>query len=132
MSLIGEGIEIMKLVDKARNVDLYKQLGEWIDKVVDLQKANDDITTERNQLREQIRFKAVLQRIKGHTFVEGDDEEICSRCAEVDSRPVHLMPRVKQKAGWPMAACPQCKTPTSSSEPLLRSQALRLPENGGI
>ncbi len=81
MGVISEGVDILKLVNKAQNADLYKQLGEWIDKVIELQKENEELRVERNQLREQVRFKAVLERINGHTFVQGGDEEICPSCA---------------------------------------------------
>lgn len=123
MGLIGDGMEILKLVNKAQNAELYKQIGEWIDKVAELQRENEKLTTERNELREKLRFKGVLQRINGHTFLEGDDEEICPRCAEVDSRPVHLIPRVPQESGWPCAACPQCKIGSSYADPLTRETA---------
>lgn len=110
MSLIGEGIEVMKLLDKAKNAELYKQLGEWIDKVLDLQKQNDDLRTERDHLREKLHFKKTLQRIKGHTFVQDDDEEICSSCAAVEHRPVHLIAVHSKRPPYQRAGCPACKT----------------------
>jgi hypothetical protein len=113
MSLIGDGIDLLKLVDKGRNADLYKQLGEWIDKVAELQKQNAALEAERAQLAEKLKFKGRLQRIAGHTFVDGDDEEICSRCAEVDQRAVHLTVIIVDSRGK-IAACPQCKTPSKS------------------
>jgi hypothetical protein len=108
MSLIGDGIDLLKLVDKGRNADLYKQLGEWIDKVGQLQKTNEELGRKVADLEEQLRFKGKVYRFAGHTFVEGDDDEICPRCTEVDCRAVHLLDmnlgRGKQ------AACPECKT----------------------
>ncbi|MFZ0395412.1 MAG: hypothetical protein WCF17_01645 [Terracidiphilus sp.] len=125
MSLIGEGIEIMKMVDKARNVDLYRQLGEWIDKVLDLQRTNDELTTERNALRDQLRFKGVLERIGGHTFAQGDNEEICPRCAEANSIPIHLIAHHSQRAPFQKAFCPECKTEFQHNIPYNRELALR-------
>jgi len=126
MSLIGEGLQLLGLLDKARNAELYKQLGDWIEKVRILQIENDRLLTEQRELKEQLRFKGVIERIKGHTFVQGDDEEICPRCAEVDVRLVHIVPRVSQKAGWPVAACPQCRTAMTYADPLNRAQAMAL------
>jgi hypothetical protein len=123
MGLISEGVDLLKLANKAQNADLYKELAGWIDRVTDLQKQNDQLKTERDELREEIRFKGIVERIKGHTFVQGDDEEICPRCAEVDRKPVHLLPRMPQKSGWPKAACPQCHTPTVNAMPLSREEA---------
>jgi len=107
MSLIGEGMEILSLVNKAQNADLYKDLGSWIEKVLSLQLQVDELTAERNNLREQLRFKGTLERINRHAFVQGDDEEICPRCADVDRRPVHLVARWWM--GMMQSVCPQCK-----------------------
>lgn len=125
MGLIGEGVDILKLVNKAQNADLYKQLGEWIDKVLDLQRQNEELTAERNQLREQVRFKGVLERVAGHTFVQGDDEEICPRCAEVKAIPVHLIPQHSKLLPFQKAACPECKIEFHHSVPMKRTELLR-------
>ena len=125
MTLIGEGVDILKLVNKAQNADLYKQIGEWIEKVLDLQKKNEELTAERNELREQLRFKGTLERIKGHTFVQGDEEEICPRCAEVDAKPVHLFPVHSKHPPFQKAGCPACKTEFSHNIPYTRALANR-------
>lgn len=119
MGLIGEGIDLLKLVDKARNADLYKQLGEWIDRVGELQKRNSALEAELVELKGRLNFMRAAERISGHTFVEGDDEEVCSRCAEVDRRGVHLISGMVAGHGrW--SICPQCKAPGKSSRPATR------------
>jgi hypothetical protein len=125
MSLIGDGLELLGLIDKARNADLYKQIGEWIDKVVAHQKTTDELITERNQLRDQLRFKGVLERIGGHTFVKDDDEEICPRCAEVKFIPVHLIAHASQRPPFQKAFCPECKTEFQQNIPYTRQLAAR-------
>ena len=125
MSLIGEGVYILKLVNKAQNADLYKEIGEWIEKVLDLQKRNDELTTERNQLREQARFKGILERVNGHTFAQGDDEEICPRCAEADSKAVHLISVHSKQRPYQKAGCPNCKLEMSHNIPYTRALASR-------
>jgi hypothetical protein len=126
MGLIGEGWDILKLVNKAQNAELYKELGEWIDKVVELQKQNEELTSQRNQLREQVRFKGVLERINGHIFIQGDDEEICPRCAEVDMRPVHLLRLHSQRPPFVKATCPACGLAMDHNVPFSRERALQL------
>jgi hypothetical protein len=123
MGLISEGVDLLKLANRAQNADLYKQLGEWIDKVTELHKQNEELTVERNQLREQVRFKGMLERINGHTFVEGDDEEICSRCAEVDLRPVHLARLHSKHPPFVKATCPACKLEMDHNVPFNRARA---------
>jgi hypothetical protein len=120
MSLIGDGLEIMGLLDKARNAELYKQLGDWIDKVRVLQLENDRLLTEQRELKEQLRFKGVLERVKGHTFVQGDDEEICPRCAEAKLTPIHLISHHSQRPPYQKAFCPECKTEFQHNVPYTR------------
>ena len=74
MSIIGEGLEILGLIDRAKNADVYRQLGDYIDKVRTQQIENDKLHEEVRNLKEQLRFKGTVERISGHTFVEGDDE----------------------------------------------------------
>jgi hypothetical protein len=122
MSIIGDGLEILGLIDKAKNADVYRQLGDYIDKVREQQIENDKLHTEIRDLKEQLRFKGVVERIHGHVFVPGDDEEICPRCAEVDRRVVHLMvlrvPQVGSRLG-----CPECDLSTHRHIPIKRVQA---------
>jgi hypothetical protein len=121
MSLFGDGLELLKLVDKGRNASLYKELGEWIDKVADLQKERDDLKAEVTGLREQVRFKASVERVDGHTFVKGDDEEICPSCVAVSGRAVHLEPMRSELPPYVKATCPACKTAYRHNMPVKRS-----------
>ena len=120
MSTIGEGMELLGLFDKAKNADLYKQLGDWIEKVRILQIENDRLLTEQKQLKEQLRFTGFVERIDGHTFVDGDDEEVCPRCAEVERRPVHLMQILTKQTGM-RVTCPSCKLELPNRYPKKRS-----------
>lgn len=122
MGVVSEGVDILKLVNKVQNADLYRELAGWIDRVTDLRQENEKLREERDAIKEQLRFKGAIERINGHTFVEGDDEEICPRCAEVDRRAVHLMliriPTVGAKLG-----CPQCNLHTHRNVPVRRDAA---------
>jgi hypothetical protein len=121
MSIIGEGLEILGLIDKAKNADVYRQLGDYIDKVREQQVENDKLHTEIRQLKEELRFKASIERIDGHTFVQGDDEEICPSCAAVNNRPVHLEPMRSDRPPYQKATCPACKTPYLHNVPVKRA-----------
>ena len=122
MSIIGEGLEILGLIDKAKNADVYRQLGDYIDKVRALQIENDRLLTEQRELKEQLRFKGSIERVKGRTFVQGDDEQICPRCAEVDHIPIHLMTLPYPKPPYVRSTCPACKGITEDNRPLRRHE----------
>ena len=98
MSLIGEGMEILSLINKAQNAELYKQIGEWIDKVEKLQLRVDQLSDENKVLKEEVRFKGILERINGHTFLQGDYDEICPGCAEANLKKIHLIPHHSKHA----------------------------------
>ena len=109
MSIIGEGLEILGLIDKAKNADVYRQLGDYIDKVREQQIENDRLQAEVRDLKEKLRFKGTLERLKGHTFAQGDDEELCPRCAEADFTPIHLIPQHSKLPPFQKAYCPKCR-----------------------
>ena len=88
MSIIGDGLEILGLIDKAKNADVFRQLGDYIDKIRALHLENDCLADRLKEVERQLVFNGKIERIKGHVFVEGDDEEICPRCAEVDRQAV--------------------------------------------
>lgn len=117
MSLIGDGLELLGLLDRARNAELYKQLGDWIEKVRVLQLENDRLLTEQRALNEKIKFTGEFRRVNGHSYRVGDREEICLRCAEVDCHPVHLI-RATGKSGIYIAACPQCELELTHRTPM--------------
>ncbi len=122
MSILGEGLEILGLIDKAKNADVYRQLGDYIDKVRALQLENEHLGERLREAERRLEFTGKIERIKGHVFVEGDDEELCPRCAEVDRRPVHLMVLRVPQVGSRLA-CPECDLQTHRHVPLKRAQA---------
>ena len=123
MGVIGEGVDLLKLVDKGMNADLYRQLGEWIDKVTDLQKELEGLKVENANLKESLHFKGQFRRIDGHSFIEGDEEEVCSRCAQVDFRPIYLLDMNIDGRGN-RATCPHCKTARAGlAPPMSRKKA---------
>ena len=79
-------LAILDLVDKAKNFDLCKQLGEYIDKVQHLHRDNNALAAKVLNLSDQLRLKGRVEYTAGHTFVEGWDQEICPPCADVDHK----------------------------------------------
>lgn len=132
MGILGDGMEILGLINKAQNADLYRQVGEWIDKVTELQKQNDEMLSELRELREKLRFKGIVERINGHVFVQGDQEEICPRCAEVDFRPIHLIPHRSKFPPYQKARCPSCMLEFQHNIPYTREIAARNPPTPSV
>jgi hypothetical protein len=122
MSIIGDGLEILGLIDKAKNADVYRQLGDYIDKIREQQLENDRLQTEVRDLKEKLRFKGTIQRINGHVFVDDDEDEVCPRCAEIDRVPVHLM-LLRIERGPTRLGCPQCGLHSALHYPVKRADA---------
>jgi hypothetical protein len=120
MSLIGDGLAILNLVDKGRNAPLYMQLGEWIDKVAELQGERDELIEEIRSLRERARLQGAVQRLQGHTYVQGSDDEICPACMALHSRLVFLEAMRSERPPYVKATCPACKTEYLHNRPVRR------------
>lgn len=119
MGMIGDGVEIMKLVNIGANADLYGKLAKYVDEAQELKSKVEKLEEANKELREQLRFKGTVVRVAGFAYVDGDDEPICSRCADVDNRPVHVTIQRHEKMGF-LAMCPQCKA--QSRRYVLRSK----------
>ena len=116
------GIPVQSAASYLRNVSAVRELANLTSKasatgskLTDTQKEsvfrqeNKSLIDEIAQLQEQSHFKGTVRRIAGRSYVDGDDDEICSRCAEVEFRVVHLMDMNLDGRGR-RATCPQCKT----------------------
>jgi len=83
---------------------------------------NRSLAATMEQFETNLKLKNSVVRIHGHSYVEGDNEEICSRCAEVDFRIVHLLDMNIDGRGM-RATCPQCKSPRGNGPPIPRERA---------
>jgi hypothetical protein len=87
-----------------------------------LKQENSSLAADNAQLREKLLIKGAIRRINGHTYVDGDDAEMCSRCLAVLSLAVPLQDMNLDGKGM-KATCPQCKMPRGKWPPISRKQA---------
>jgi hypothetical protein len=108
MGMISDGLEVMKLANVA-NADLYEKLAKYVEKAQELQAKVESLEAANKDLQERLRFKGRIVRVWKCTYVDGEEEPICQRCAEVDGIPVHF---IESKVGslGERFFCPQCKT----------------------
>jgi hypothetical protein len=119
MGIIGDGLEILKLVNMGANAELYGKMAKFVEETQELKAKVEALEEANRDLNEQLRFKGSIVRVQGNVYVDGDDEPICSRCADVDHRPVHITHHRDMKMGT-LAMCPQCKV--QSRRYVLRSK----------
>ncbi len=90
--------------------------------VASLKQENDTLNSENASLREQLRFRTVITRINGHTYIDGDDAEMCANCLAVRSVAVPLQDMNLDRQGR-KATCPNCKMPRGNGPPIPRHRA---------
>ena len=129
MGIISDGLEIMKLVNMGANAELFGKLAKFVEEAQELKAKVEKLDEANRSLREQLRFKGTVVRVAGCMYIEGDEEQICSHCAEVDNIPVHVSYQVLEKLGR-TAMCPRCK---NKAYPFLkRSNAEEMVKQGQL
>ena len=76
--------DITNVIQKADNIDLYRQLLDLGKDALDMQEEIANLKTENQQLRDELSLNSRIVRHKGELFItlEGDEDEIhyCSNC----------------------------------------------------
>lgn len=93
-----------------------------VNEISALQQQNSSLSADIARLREELTFKGKIHRINGHTYVDGDDAEMCSRCAAVEFLAVPLQDMNLDGRGR-RATCPQCKMPRGNGPPIPRKRS---------
>lgn len=127
MISLSDGIKLLGLVNRGVNADLYKSIGEHVDQVNLLLEERAGLKDENRELKRALEFHGTMKRVGSWGYVDGDDYPICSRCAEVDNRPVHL--NQARKPGGDFSVCPQCNA--ERRRYLRRSQVEEMIQQGG-
>jgi hypothetical protein len=129
MGIVGDGVELLRLVNVGVNSDLYSKLATWIDKVAALQTEVEKLQESNKSLREQLQFRGTVIRVGPCAYVDGDDEPICMHCADVDNFPVHIWEQYVPGRGL-TPVCPRCKNHNRYC--IKRSRAEQLAKEGKI
>jgi hypothetical protein len=90
--------------------------------IASLKRENDALNSENASLREQLRFRAAIIRVNGHTYIDGEDAEMCANCLAVRSVAVPLQDMNLDRQGR-KATCPNCKMPRGNGPPIPRHRA---------
>jgi hypothetical protein len=105
MSLIGDGVDVLKLVNKGANADLYEKLGKFIDRANDLQAKVEELEETNKELNNRLRVNGSLFHVYGVLFIQDDPYPLCSKCYEADRLLIHL--NITEHY---VPTCPNCKT----------------------
>ncbi len=104
-----EGIkDVANLVQKADNIELYKQLLDLSAQALDMQSKISELTAENKTLKEQQDFSNKIERHKEpYLTLKGDEQQIfyCSHCWDV--KKILIQCDCNNHIG--QMYCPECK-----------------------
>jgi hypothetical protein len=106
--------DVLSIVDKAANHDLYIKLVDLTDRIVALSDENNQLKDEKKSLSDLLKLRAEVMYEHPFCFVGEDSVPHCSRCWEADQITVHLYGphHLKGSPGTGMS-CPKCKNEIS-------------------
>lgn len=87
-----------------------------------LQSEINTLAADNFQMKEKLRIKERIHRFNGHTYIDGDDAEMCANCLAVESLPVPLQDMNLDGTGR-KATCPHCRMPRGNGPPIPRKRA---------
>ena len=105
MSIITDTKEIVDLVKKLGEVELYRKIVNLEEEIYQLSRENRDCRERVDELETALAFQGELTFRAPMYYAIGDDVPYCPNCWEGDDRAIHMIL-------WPSGDyhCPQCKT----------------------
>ncbi len=116
MGLLETSLEVVKLAAKVANPELVQaatqaniEALQLSAKNLEMQKKMSELEAQAQELEEKLALTGRVFREGGFVYIEGDLEGLCSRCWDVDRKPVHIIQMHFGKDGV-KPGCPECKT----------------------
>ena len=114
--------QVRQLADETPRTRAISNISSDAPKMAALQQDNTALVAENAQLREQLRLRETIKRINQHTYIDGDDAEMCARCLAAQSLAIPLQDMNLDGRGM-KATCPQCKMPRGNGPPIPKSRS---------
>ena len=100
--------EVANLVKEIGNMDLYRQILDLQDEIMEITQSNRDLQMNIQALEEIINISSTMRFHSPFYFVDGDKIPHCPRCWEGDKKAIHYPPPFQSGAG-DIHTCPECK-----------------------
>jgi hypothetical protein len=110
MGIIENTKEIVSLIQKLGNSELYKKIVKLEGEIIELTRENRHLKEElvdishRQDIIKQLHFDSPFY------VNEAGSEQYCAKCIESDQRPIHVVPTGELEMRRRVYLCPQCKT----------------------
>jgi len=110
MSIIDNVKEILSIVQKLDDIELYRKIVELEGEIIELTREKREVEEKLAQIQ---RSQEIIEKLKFdspfYTTDEGP-ELYCARCVEADRRAIHLVNTGDHKLRRRIWECPHCKT----------------------
>jgi len=109
MNPIEQAKELVSLIQKIGDVDLYRKIVELQGEVVRLSARNVELEQKREELEAELRRKKSLRHVRSLYFADNDPIPFCPHCWETSNKLVHLFgPQPLSGPGGEMWECHAC------------------------
>ena len=109
MGAIDNVKEIVKIVGKLDNIDLYRKILDLQSEVMALTQANQELTGKVRELDEKLLQVDKMTFRFPFYYAEGDDVPYCPRCWEGNKKAIHYPEPLIGEFG-PIYTCLECKS----------------------
>ena len=107
MSIISSGKEIIDLIQKAGDMDLYRKMVDLQGELVKLAGTNVELSKKNADLEKQLALKQTMEWSGDYYWIKDDPTPFCPRCFDHDHKAIHLAHTREMRKPW---ACPHCKS----------------------
>ena len=110
MSIIDNAKEVVTLVQKLDDIELYRKIVELEGEIIELTRVNREL--EEN-IKKYHKNSEVISKLKFDSpfYITEDGSELyCAKCIESEQLPIHLAKTTELKMRRRVWMCPQCKT----------------------
>ncbi len=107
MSIISDAKEIVKLVRKLDDVELYRKILKLEEEIIEITRKNNDLQQKIDELKKIIETETSLEFRPPFYYRAGDDIPLCPKCWEVDKKIIHL---VNVRTAFNPLRCQSCRS----------------------
>lgn len=108
MDIISRGQEIVSLIQKVGDIELYKKIVELQGDLVKLSQENFACQRKCLELNEELRLKKSLRHERSVYYAEGDNIPFCPRCWEMNDKLIHLFGQEMMNKDTESWSCHTC------------------------
>lgn len=110
MTIIDNAKEVVSLVKKVGDIELYRKIVELEGEVIELTREKRELGDELEKVRSS---GSVIDELVFDSPFYGTregDELYCARCVEADQKAIHLAKEAESRQRRRVYTCPECKS----------------------